>query len=101
MGLLKDFKALFDGSSKVDIRKRFELLREAICGTMSDFYMARDRKSGQIVGLKVLDRKKTEVFEARFKGLVKPKEGQIAISLVHPHIVKTLEFGVTNKDQQF
>src|SRR5206468_10528743 len=48
-----------------------------------------------------LDRKKTEAFEARFKGLDKPKEGKIAISLVHPHIVKTLEYGMTTGGEQF
>ncbi len=66
MGLLDSFKSLL--RSKVNIRNRFELLREAISGTMSSFYMARDRKSGQIVGLKVLDREKTAFLESRFPG---------------------------------
>ena len=59
MGLLDSFKSLL--RSKVNIRNRFELLREAISGTMSSFYMARDRQSGEIVGLKVLDREKTAI----------------------------------------
>jgi len=101
MGMLGGFKALFQGSGKVDIKNRFELLREAICGTMSDFYMARDRTTGQIVGVKVLDAHKTEQFEGRFKGLQKPIEGAIAKSLIHPNIVKTLEYGTTTKGQQY
>ncbi len=45
---------------------------------MSNFFKARDRETGQIVGVKVLDKKKHEAFEARFKGLKKPSEGEIS-----------------------
>ncbi len=100
MGILGNLKSLL-GGGRVDIRSRFEILREAISGTMSDFYMARDRKTGQIVGLKVLDAKKTADFEARFKGLNKPSEGEIAIQFDHPNIVKTLEHGLTTRGQQY
>ncbi|MBI3837175.1 MAG: serine/threonine protein kinase [Planctomycetia bacterium] len=100
MGLLGNFK-LFKGSGKVDIRSRFELLREAISGTMSSFYMARDRSTKQVVGLKVLDVKKTAALESRFVGVNKPKEGEIAVTLVHPYIVKTMEHGVTTEGEQF
>ena len=79
MGLLDNFKSLLQ--SKVNIRSRFELLREAISGTMSSFYMARDRRTDKIVGLKILDRKKTEFQESRFKGLNKPSKGEIAIAV--------------------
>jgi serine/threonine-protein kinase len=99
MSLLANLKSLF--ASKVNITKRFELLREAITGTMSNFYMARDRENGQIVGLKLLDPEKFAVYEARFKGLKKPSEGEIGLSLVHPRIMKTLEFGVSSEGQHF
>ena len=98
MGLLSN---LFKGSAKVDIRSRFELLREAISGTMSSFYMARDRSTKEVVGLKVLDLQKTAALELRFVGIKKPKEGEIAVTLVHPHIVKTIEHGITTEDEQF
>jgi len=100
MGLLTRVKRLLVGD-KVDVRARFELLREAIHGTMSNFYMARDRQSGQIVGLKILDPEKTAAFEARFRGLDKPTEGEIAIQLDHPAIVKTFQHGLTTQDEQF
>jgi serine/threonine protein kinase len=97
MGLLdKLFK-----SSKTNLKTRFELLREAISGTMSTFYMARDRTSKEIVGLKILDREKTAHLESRFVGAEKPKEGEIAISISHPHIVRTLEHGVSTDNEQF
>jgi serine/threonine-protein kinase len=77
------------------------LLREAISGTMSTFYMARDRSTKQVVGLKILDRPKTAALEARFAGAGKPSEGEIAIALAHPYIVRTLEHGISTDNEQF
>ena len=94
------FKSMLDGG-KVDVARRYEVLREAVSGTMSDFQMARDRDTDEIIGLKVLDRTKTEQLEARFKGLKKPTEGEIAVRFDHPHIVKTLSYGTTTKNEQF
>jgi serine/threonine-protein kinase len=100
MSLLDGFKTLLSGG-RCNVRSRFELMREAISGTMSEFYMARDRRSGKIVGLKILDAKKTAEFESRFKGLKKPSEGEIAVALDHPRIVKTFEHGWTTTGQQY
>ena len=86
---------------RIDVAERFELLREAISGTMSNFHMARDRKTGQVVGLKILDMEKNALFEARFKGLKKPTEGQIALQLKHPRIVETFETGMTKDGKQY
>jgi len=94
------FKSLFTGG-KVDVLARYEILREAVSGTMSQFHKARDRETDQIVGLKVLDRKKTLQLESRFKGLNKPTEGQIATSIDHPRVVKTFSHGITTRDEQF
>lgn len=94
------FKSLFD-SGKVDIHQRFEVLREAVSGTMSDFVMARDRTNNEIIGLKVLDKDKTKLFEARFQGIEKPCEGVIATQFDHPYIVKTLHHGLTTKGEQY
>lgn len=99
MGLFNPFKSLRD--SKLNIEQRYDLLRAAVSGTMSSFYMAQDKKSGDIVGLKVLDPEKTEFFEARFKGLHKPSEGEIASQFDHPRIVKTLGFGVTTQGARY
>jgi serine/threonine-protein kinase len=63
--------------------------------------MARDRQTGEVVGLKVLDRKKTAQLEARFVGLNKPAEGEIAMQMHHPHIVRTIEHGITTEDEQY
>ena len=86
---------------KVDVASRYEILREAVSGTMSNFNMARDRETGRIVGLKVLDKAKTDALEARFKGLKKPTEGEIASTFKHPRIVETYYYGMTTNDEQF
>lgn len=99
-GIGSFFRSMFDGG-KVDIASRYEILREAVSGTMSDFHQARDRQTGEIVGLKILDRVKTEQLEARFRGLDKPAEGEIAVQFDHPTIVKTTSHGLTTKGQQF
>jgi serine/threonine protein kinase len=97
------FDQLFAGrrARRCNVRERFELLREAIYGTMSKFYMARDKTSGQIVGLKILDKEKTAAAEARLRGLKKPSEGEIAIQLKHPNIVQTFEHGLTTDGEQY
>lgn len=100
MGLGRLWKSLLEGGA-VDIQMRYEILREAVSGTMSKFYKARDRTNGDIVGLKVLDKKKTIALEARFRGLNKPSEGEIAAQLRHPQIVETYRCGVTTKGEPF
>jgi eukaryotic-like serine/threonine-protein kinase len=85
----------------VDISKRYALLREAISGTMSKFYKARDLRDGRIVGLKILDRDKTTAFEDRFRGLKKPTEGEVGMLLKHPRLVETFECGTTTDGSQY
>jgi serine/threonine-protein kinase len=100
MALKEYFQKLLQGG-KVDIAARYEIMRDAVSGTMSNFHMARDRQSGQIVGLKILDRQKTEQLEQRFRGLNKPSEGEIATSIIHPRVVQTFAHGLTTGGEQF
>jgi serine/threonine-protein kinase len=100
MGLLDKLQSFF-AADKVDINMRFELLSEGFIGTMSKFHRARDRRDDRIVGLKICDAEKTGAFEARFKGLNKPSEGEIASSLQNARIVETYEYGVTTKGQNY
>lgn len=86
---------------RVDLAERFQLVREAVHGTMSNFHMAVDRTTNKTVGLKILDTEKTAAFEQRFKGLKKPGEGEIAMRLKHPRIVETYEFGTSKDGKQF
>lgn len=92
------------GKRKLDYRDRFELLQSAISGTMSQVYKAKDRKTGEIVALKILDPKKQNDVEVRFKnmkGVRKPPEGEIAVSFDHPYIVKTMEQGTTTDNEHY
>jgi serine/threonine-protein kinase len=100
MAIIDQLKSLL-GAGRLHVSSRFALLREAIQGTMSDFYMARDLKSNKIVGLKILDPKKTAEFEARFKGLKKPTEGEISMLMKNPRIVETYEIGLTTEGAQY
>lgn len=107
MGLLDSFKSLFGsgGSStsrtKTNIEARFERLRSSVSGTMSSFFVARDRTNDNIVGVKLCDLEKFEFFEARFKGLRKPTESEIALGMKHPLVVQTFEAGYSTKNEPF
>lgn len=101
MSLLDSLRSVFQsaGSGRIDVETRFERMRTSATGTMSNFFVAKDRKTNRIVGVKLLDIEKVQLFEARFKGLGKPTEGEIALSMKHPYVVETYEAGVTTKGQ--
>ncbi|MEY3173064.1 MAG: Serine/threonine-protein kinase PrkC [Planctomycetota bacterium] len=87
--------------AQTDISRRFNLIGRVGQGSMSRVWKAVDLQSGRTVALKVLDKEKTQRFEDRFKGLNKPSEGEIALTLSHPNIVRTFEFGWTTEDEMF
>ncbi len=100
MGLFDKLRGLFT-SDKLNVAERFELVKEAISGTMSKFHVVREHKTGRLLGLKLLDTKKTAAVEERYQGLNKPSEGEIALGLSHPRLVKTLECGLTTEGVQY
>lgn len=89
------------GSKSLDVEARFERMRSAVSGTMSNFIAARDRQYNRVVGLKLCDPEKVNLFEARFKGLKKPSEGEIAVQMHHPNVVETYEYGTTKQSQPY
>ncbi|MDB5336945.1 MAG: prkC 3 [Planctomycetaceae bacterium] len=104
MKLLEQLKQFFQKKPKVnriDVTKRFDLIGRVGQGSMSKVWRARDSMSGKIVALKVLDKEKTKKLEDRFKGRNKPSEGEIAMQLKHPNVVRTLEHGVTMENEPF
>jgi serine/threonine protein kinase len=88
-------------TEKVDIRRRFELIARVGQGSMSQVWKARDTVSGRTVALKILDKAKTARLDRRFVGMNRPSEGFVALSLQHPNIVKTTEYGTTTEGEQF
>ena len=110
MGLLDKFKRRSAESpaeskkkprKKVNVSKRFELMRRGVSGTMSQFFMAKDRDSDKVIGLKVADSEKTARFEDRFRELKKPPEGRIAVEIEHPNVVTTYEYGTTTDGKSY
>ena len=101
MGILDRFKKLFEPVQKLDVGTRFVLEQTSITGTMSKFRVAREIKTGRVMGLKFLDSEKTDHFNSRFKGLNKPSEGEIAMQIVHRNVVKTFEYGITTNNQHY
>lgn len=114
MGLLDTFRSLMGkdssatpkintapASKKLDFEARFERLRSSVSGTMGSFFVARDRELNRIVGVKICNPEKVKYFEARFKGLKKPSEGEIAMRMRHPRVVETLEHGLTTKGERY
>jgi serine/threonine-protein kinase len=92
---------LFGGSARVQLERRYERLQESVTGTMSQFYKARDHETGAVVGLKIIDPKKLEPIEGRYKGLGKPSEGEIGQQIAGPNIVKTLAWGTSSDGRPY
>lgn len=89
------------GLKRTDIAKRFELSGRTGQGSMSKVFRAYDREIGRYVCLKLLDKLKTQRFEARFQGLKKPSEGEICMALRHENIVRTYEHGISTKGEPY
>ncbi len=104
MSFLDKIKDIFNTDRNrglLDVSAKFRLDRHAFSGTMSKFHAATEIGSNRRVGLKFLDAEKTAHFKARFKGLNKPIEGEIALQIVHPRVVETFEFGKTTSGQEY
>ncbi len=88
---------------KVDIRRRFELHGRVGQGSMSKVWRATDTIGNRPVALKVLDKPRLARLDKRFQslGLKRPHEGEISLSLRHPNIAKTLEYGITTEEEEF
>ena len=104
MSLLDSLRSMFGSSSgqnrgairgKVNIDERFERMRYSSSGTMSNFFVARDRENDKIIGVKLCDAVKVSFFENRFRGLNKPTEGEIAMGMRHRLIVETYEYAMS------
>jgi serine/threonine protein kinase len=106
MGVIAKLRAFFARAKgpklpRVNVQKRFDLMGRTGQGSMSKVYRARDNKSGRMVCVKVLDKEKTTRFDLRFRGLKRPSEGAILMSLRHPNVVMALEHGLTTAGEQY
>ena len=87
--------------SKVNLDRRFTLLAETSQGSMSKVYKAVDNESGRTVCLKVQIPEKNQAAAARAEKSVRPDEGEIAEKVVHPHVARTLDWGVSTRGEHF
>ena len=86
---------------RVNLEKRFTILLEHGQGSMSRVYKAVDKESGKVVCLKVQDKEKSDEAAARAAREHRPPEGEIGLQIVHPNVVRTLEFGATPRGEHF
>jgi serine/threonine-protein kinase len=86
---------------KLDVSARFLMDRHAYTGTMSRFHVTREIGTGKLYGIKFLEKEKLAHFNARFKGLNKPHEGEIGMRIRHERIVVTHEYGMTTANEEY
>jgi len=87
---------------RVNLERRFTIVSEASHGSMSRVYRAVDNETARTICLKVQLREKNQAAVARASGHeARPLEGEIAIQMAHPHVVRTFEFGSSNKGDHY
>ena len=74
----------------------FELLDEVARGGMSRVWRAKKPGDDQIYAIKVLTPESVEAMN-RFKEVFETEEGEIALHLNHPNVIKTYEYGHTGE----
>ncbi len=104
--MLTFLKKLFEKKpkvEKVDLTSRFDLIGRIGQGSMSKVFRGRDPATDRMYAVKILDMAKTRKLDDRFlaKGLTRPSEGEVAVQLDHPRIVKTYEHGWTVDNEIF
>ncbi len=89
--------------NRVNLERRFTILADASSqGSMSRVYKAMDHETGRTICLKVQHREKNAAAAARAsREENRPHEGAIAIAVVHPHVVRTLEYGSTTGGEHY
>src|SRR5579875_3370953 len=85
---------------RLDIERRFILAEKTSQGSMSRVYRALDRQTDQTVCLKVQIREKCEAAASRCS-VEKPGEGEIGLRINHPHVARTLDWGLTHAGEEF
>jgi serine/threonine protein kinase len=84
---------------RLNINRRFTIISLTGQGSMSKVQKALDNDTGRTVCLKVQHLEKHAAANARSAADIRPPEGVIAAKVVHPHVVRTYEFGLTSKGE--
>jgi serine/threonine protein kinase len=86
---------------RVNINRRFTLVSLTGQGSMSKVHKAVDNQTGRSICLKVQNVEKQAAANARSAADQRPPEGEIASKIVHPHVVRTYEYGLTSRGEHF
>jgi eukaryotic-like serine/threonine-protein kinase len=90
------------GRSKTNLERRFAIVAETSSqGSMSRVYRAIDTQSGRTVCLKVQIPEKNQAAAARAERSGRPDEGEIGSRVIHPNVVRTLEYGVSTRGEHY
>jgi serine/threonine protein kinase len=99
--MLAKLKGLFGPAGRVSLDRRFSISCETPQGSMSRVYRAIDKDSGRTVCLKIQLPDRHAAAEARAHRLERPPEGEVAMKVVHPNVVRTYEHGVSTEGERF
>jgi eukaryotic-like serine/threonine-protein kinase len=99
--MLTKLKELFGPAGRVSLERRFSIDCETPQGSMSRVYRATDKETGRKVCLKIQLPDKHAAAEARADRAERPPEGDIAMKIVHPNVVKTYEHGISTEGARF
>lgn len=106
----KAWKGIFGAKAKtpaapklrrVNLERRFTIVTQFSQGSMSRVYRAVDNENGRTICLKVQHREKTAAAAARTAQAGRLSEGEIALKIVHPNVVRTFEYGETTKGEYY
>ena len=109
--MLAKLKEMFGGKSSgppkkprmstVNLGRRYTILAEIGQGSMSKVYRALDKQNGRSVCLKVQIPEKNNAAASRASQDQRPDEGEVGMKVVHPHVVRTYEYGISTKREHF
>jgi serine/threonine protein kinase len=87
---------------RVNLQRRYSIVSETSGGSMSRVYRALDTETGRTVCLKIQSRDKNEAATARASAQeARPLEGEMAIHLAHPHVVRTFDHGTSTHGEHY
>jgi serine/threonine protein kinase len=103
--MLATLKKMFHSSgsprkAKVNLDRRFTIVSETGQGSMSKVYRAVDNSTGRSICLKVQIPDKNQAAAARTHEH-KPHEGELASKVGHPNVVRTFDFGVSTRGEDY
>ncbi len=99
--MLGKIKGLFGPPGRVNLDRRFSISCETPQGSMSRVFRATDKESGRTICLKIQLPGKQAAAEARAQRLSRPPEGEIAMKVIHPNVVRTLEHGLSTEGARY